>query len=284
MKIGTDITSIGDYAFASCTKLIGLQILATTPPTIASNTFRSVQNYGTLVVPEGTDEAYSSWMKTSNYYLGQNKWRCRQDSKPENGIYYSSDGKTVLMADPNYTGTIIWKDGIEKIANSAFYGCEGFTGKLTIPNSVTSIGQYAFQGCKGLTGIELSESLTKIEQWTFYGCDGLMGTIDIPNSVQTIGMNAFYGCNKIIGVNFGSALTSIDNYAFQNCLNLKTINILATTAPTIQSSTFRDVASYGTLTVPSGCKSAYSKWMQTSTSYYYLGRYSWTCKEAAATE
>ena len=284
MKIGTDIASIGDYAFAYCTKFIELQILATTPPTIASNTFRSFKNYGTLVVPEGTDEAYSSWMNTSNYYLGYSKWRCRQDSEPENGIYYSSDGKTVLMADPNYTGTITFKDGIEKIANSAFYGCEGITGNLTIPNSVTSIGQYAFQGCKGLTGIELSESLTKIEQWTFYECDGLMGTIDIPNSVQTIGMSAFYGCNKIIGVNFGSALTSIDNYAFQNCLNLKTINILATTAPTIQSSTFRDVASYGTLTVPAGCTSAYSKWMQTSTSYYYLGRYSWTCMEAAATE
>jgi len=47
----------------------------------------------------------------------------------------------------------------------------------------------------------------------------------------------------------------------------------ATTAPTISYSTFKDVKSGGTLTVPSG-STGYDVWMGTGD--YYLGKYNWT--------
>jgi hypothetical protein len=48
---------------------------------------------------------------------------------------------------------------------------------------------------------------------------------------------------------------------------------LAATAPTIQSDTFRNLKTNGTLTVPNG-SSGYDVWMGTGN--YYLGLYNWT--------
>ena len=47
----------------------------------------------------------------------------------------------------------------------------------------------------------------------------------------------------------------------------------ATTAPVIQNTTFLNVKTNGTLTVPSG-SSGYDAWMDTGD--YYLGLYNWT--------
>ena len=86
-------------------------------------------------------------------------------------------------------------------------------------------------------------------------------------------MNVFGFCTSLTTVTIGNGVTSIGNQAFQNCRNLASITSLATTAPTIQSNTFQDVKTGGTLTVPSG-SSGYDVWMRTGN--YYLGKYSWT--------
>ena len=63
------------------------------------------------------------------------------------------------------------------------------------------------------------------------------------------------------------------NKAFNNCSSLTSVTSLATTAPTIQSNTFQNVKTNGTLTVPSGA-TGYDVWMGTGD--YYLGKYKWT--------
>ena len=144
--------------------------------------------------------------------------------------------------------SVIIPDGVTSIGNVAFYYCTGLT-SITIPDSVTTIGTSAFQQCSGLTSVTISNSVTSIGYQTFQYCTSLTN-ITIPDSVTSIGGNVFNGC---------SGLTSITS--------------LATTAPTIQSTTFYNVKSGGTLYVPSG-SSGYNTWMSTSDSY--LGKYSWT--------
>ena len=68
------VTSIGKEAFQICTGLTSITSLATTAPTIQSNTFRSVKTNGTLRVPIGST-GYDTWMGTGNYYLGKYNWR-----------------------------------------------------------------------------------------------------------------------------------------------------------------------------------------------------------------
>ena len=117
---------------------------------------------------------------------------------------------------------------------------------LTVP---TSIGDNAFINCYSLT------------------------SIDIPNSVTSIGNSAFSSCSGLTSCTIGSGVTTIDGYAFSYCTSLTSIVCNATTAPTINNATFRDVKTGGTLTVPQG-SSGYDVWMGTGD--YYLGKYNWT--------
>ena len=59
VTIGSSVTSIGDFAFAFCSKLISVISLKPTPPTLAGTTFESTTyDVGTLVVPDGSKDAY----------------------------------------------------------------------------------------------------------------------------------------------------------------------------------------------------------------------------------
>ena len=157
------------------------------------------------------------------------------------------------------------------IGTSAFLGCYSLT-SVTIPNSVTNIGESAFYYCSGLTSCTIGSSVTTISNNAFEYCYGLT-SVTIPNNVTSIGNSAFYGCSGLTSVNIGNSVTSIGKNAFCNCSGLTSITSLRTTAPTIDSTTFRNVKTNGTLTVPSG-SSGYDTWMQNAN--YYLGLYNWT--------
>ncbi len=183
---------------------------------------------------------------------------------------------------------------VTSIGGSAFYACSGLT-SLTIGSSVTSIGDGAFQACNNLINITIPDSVISIGQGAFYACSGLT-SITIPDSVTGIGNSAFAGCSSLTSVTIGSGVTSIGNSAFAGCSSLTSVTIgsgvtsigyaafqscsaltnitsLATTAPTIQSGTFQNIKTNGTLTVPTG-SSGYDVWMGSGD--YYLGYYNWT--------
>ena len=69
-------------------------------------------------------------------------------------------------------GVGIIPQGITKIEDEAFYGCENLT-SMVIPDSVTTIGNEAFSGCKNLTSIVIPDSVTEIGFSAFYGCTAL---------------------------------------------------------------------------------------------------------------
>ena len=125
---------------------------------------------------------------------------------------------------------------------------------------------------KTLVSAEIGESCTSIGDGAFYGCEGLT-SVTIGDGVTNIGSSAFAGCSSLASVTIPDSVTSIGDYAFYNSSVLTSVTSLATTAPTIQSNTFRDVKTNGTLTVPSD-SSGYDVWMGTGN--YYLGKYSWT--------
>ena len=162
-------------------------------------------------------------------------------------------------------------DGVTSIGEATFWGCSSLT-SIVIPNSVTSIGYQAFEYCTSLTSIVIPNSVTIIGNGVFYGCNSLTSIV-IPNSVTIIDNGVFYGCNSLTSIDIPDSVTSIGNDAFNGCSSLTSITSKASTAPTIQSSTFQDVKTGGTLTVPSG-STGYDVWMGTGD--YYLGKYGWT--------
>ena len=157
------------------------------------------------------------------------------------------------------------------IGMEAFAGCDSLT-SIDIPSGVTSIGDYAFVNCTRFTSIDIPNGVTTIGSGVFQGCTSLT-SCTIGSGVTSIGTQAFIGCSSLTSVTIGSGVTSIGDYAFNNCTNLTSIVSNATTAPTIQNSTFNGVKANGTLTVPSG-STGYDVWMGTGN--FYLGKYNWT--------
>ena len=107
-----------------------------------------------------------------------------------------------------------------------------------------------------------------IDNGVFYNCSSLTSIV-IPSGVTSIGDYVFTYCTSLTSIVIPSGVTSIGEYAFEFCGSLTSIVSNATTAPTIQRSTFNDVKTGGTLTVPSG-SSGYDVWMS------LLNSYNWT--------
>ena len=73
VTIGSGVTYIGRHTFYLCGSLTTITSLATTAPTIESDTFEGVTTGGTLRVPSGST-GYDIWMGTGDYYLGKYNW------------------------------------------------------------------------------------------------------------------------------------------------------------------------------------------------------------------
>ena len=181
------ITSIGNYAFFDCDKLVN----ATLPD--------SVTMLG--------NRAFASCDKLSNVTLG-------------NGL--TSIGDYAFNFCQNLTDAPI-PDSVTSIGECAFHECR-YLKSVNIPKGITTISAGAFNLCEKLIEITIPDSVTEIGEYAFAGCDGLTEII-IPDSVTTIGKHAFSGCYGLISVTIGNGVTTIGNSAFNSCKGLTTITI-----------------------------------------------------------
>ncbi len=203
---GNPVTSIGDWAFTSCTKLTSITI-PDGVTSIGRAAFSDCSNLTTIEVGTGN----------LNY-------------TDVNGILFNKE-KTVLHTYPagktgaNYTIS----NSVTSIGENAFKRCTSLT-SIKIPDSVTSIGRGAFWSCRGLTSIKIPDSVTSIGTFAFADCSSL-SDITIPDSVTSIGGFAFASglpdSSNLKSITFGknSKLTSIGNRAFRNCTSLTSITI-----------------------------------------------------------
>ena len=117
--------------------------------------------------------------------------------------------------------TVVIKDNVTSIGDSAFNGCSGLT-SVTIPDSVISIGEWAFSYCDSLTSVTIPDSVTSIEDSAFAYCDSLV-SVTIPDSVISIGDSAFYDCDSLTSITIPDSVISIGDSAFYRCDSLTDI-------------------------------------------------------------
>ena len=60
LNLPSSVSIIGDYAFDGCTSIGSMQVDATTPPTVQSNTFNRVSKSITVKVPKGSLDLYKT--------------------------------------------------------------------------------------------------------------------------------------------------------------------------------------------------------------------------------
>ena len=183
--IGSNVTSIGTYAFYNCTGLTSVAI----PDSVTS--IGSSAFYGCIGLTSVT-------IGDSVASIGGSAFNgCSGIIEVVGDISYV-DGWVIDAASDIKTALI--RQGTRGIAASAFSGCDGLT-SVTIPDSVTSIGSYAFRNCDGLTSVTIGNGVTSIGSSAFYGCTGLT-SITIPDSVASIGDYAFRYCSGLTSVTF----------------------------------------------------------------------------------
>ena len=93
--------------------------------------------------------------------------------------------------------SIIIEDGVTKIREYAFDGCENLE-TVVMPDSVIEIGNKAFYECTSLKSVKMSQNLKTIGESAFSVVDvSVLEDITIPDGVTQIGKFAFENCKNI---------------------------------------------------------------------------------------
>jgi Leucine Rich Repeat (LRR) protein len=262
VTIGTNIASIGDFAFYYCASLMNV-IIGTNVMTIGHDTFYGCALTNVLIPGSVTslgDGAFAGCNNLTNitflgdapaivggnsafygdrstaifYYYGASDWNFQFGGLPtvELGIppftYVVNNGSIIILG---YTGTngVVTISGtingypIRSIRPQAFYNSANLT-NVVIDNGVTNIGDWAFYRCVNLASVTISNSITSLGVWVFYGCTSLTNVV-IGNGVENIGDYTFCYCTNLTSVIIPNSVTNIGNFAFQGCTSLKNVII-----------------------------------------------------------
>lgn len=204
--IGSEVTSIGEYAFTNTILSTNNLVIPDSVTIIGSYAFYGCGFQGSLIIPDSVT------------YIGNNAF----------GNLPSSTGSLVISNSLSsipygsfvsnfFTGPLVIPDSITSIGDYAFLGCQTFTGDLVIPDSVTSIGVGSFGACIGFDGsLILGNSLTSIGDYAFQNCWYVSGNLVIPDSVTSIGDNAFENCFTLSNIYANLSASSFPSSALTN--------------------------------------------------------------------
>lgn len=261
VTIPSSVTSISNLAFWQCSNLTSITVLATDPPTLASNAFNLVPTGIPVYVPcesIGDYQAATGWINFTNY----------QES--DVFICFADPAVKALCVDPA-TGWDTNGDGQLSYAEAAAVGygalANVFKNNTTIETfnelqyftGMPGIYPGAFEGCTSLQEVTLPMNTQIVASRAFFGCSALsyVGNLD---KVQTIIDQAFMYCTALTGLNFGPNLTTIGDGAFNGCTQLTYIVVECTTPPAFgytPTSTFYDVPKSIPVYVPCGSVADY---------------------------
>ena len=249
LTIGNEVSSIGSYAFANCSKLISV-FIPENVAIIGSSAFENCT--GELAVncniPSASSASEGAFYKSTftkavvgdnvesiGDYAFSNCTKLKSISIPENvtfignGTFESCTGELTVNCNipsassasegafykSNFTKAIIG-DKVKQIGSYAFANCGKLT-SVTIPESVDSIGNSAFSKCSKLTDIYIDN----LESWFAFG----YGDKDSHPNVHNEKVNLYIGddAKLLKKLEIPASITSIPDYAFQNCVALDTV-------------------------------------------------------------
>lgn len=202
----------------------------------------------------------------------------------EAGEYLANeDGEIPWTAfrDKKSLSTLSLPEGITKISQEAFSGCESLTGSLIIPEGVTSIETCAFAECKSLSGqlylpttlkrigvsaflycdfcceLNLPAALESIGGGAFGDCTGFYGELHLPEALTVIEYWSFKGTNFSGSLRIPNGVTIIEGEAFRDCKNLDGTLILNDNITSIEQNAFRGCRFHGGLRLPKSLEYLY---------------------------
>lgn len=252
---GSELETLGDYAFKDCTQLSGVvslpkvksipggafsycsklsNVVMGAATSIGNYAFTSCTSLKELSIPAsvksiGNGAFAGAKIETLRFEDSENPISFGENylNVSEVGHFYigrklsfSNSSSTYGRIRLSKEFTVEMGDNVD-IIDYMFYGS-----KLTeIKMSPTTIGKYAFNGCP-LTNVTLPSSTTSIGASAFNGCN-LLETVSLPadSKLSSIEDNTFYGCSKLTSIQLPVSVKSIGANAFYNCAALETVKI-----------------------------------------------------------
>lgn len=253
--ISNGVTSIGKYAFYSCTNLTRVS-LPDSVERINTRAFSRCSNLEEIDIP-------NSVIRMDREVFDSTKWYKNQ---PEGMIYI---GKIAYEYKGTPPETVTIKQGTLGIAGEAFKSCSALKG-VTLPEGLISIGDYAFDSCKKLESLTLPDSLREMGFGVFSMCYSItsmtipsgvkniddsafthagLRTISLPATLQRIGNQAFESCTHLTEIRIPLSVNEIGRRAFYQCSNITEIRI-PYGVKEIKFSAFRYCSKLSTISIP----------------------------------
>ncbi|MDR2917724.1 MAG: leucine-rich repeat protein [Tannerella sp.] len=258
VEILSRVTIIGDGAFANCSSLIDINIPVSVTK-IGDRAFSGCSNLKMLIFP------YNILMFGNGVFFG-----CNNLTSVKGDVYsayYDQDGilffgsKKELVLYPSGKEDLSYTipNSVNKIRYGAFYGARNLQ-NINIPEELTTIEKCAFYGCSNIQSIKIPNRVTSIESCSFLNCSNL-SNIELPDNLETIQDFAFSGCNSLKNLIIPNSVNKIESYALADCKSLKRVEVDWTNPLVISpdSSIFDEntPVSDAILIVPTGTKEAY---------------------------
>ena len=167
ITVPSDVTKIGEYAFAYCVFLRSI-VLPETLKTIGMNAFYNCYNLQSIIIPESVTKIVDNAFRACS--------SLQLDTLPET---------------------------LEEIGSYAFYDCTNLS-ISKIPDSVTKLNDRTFVNCPNITINKFSSNLKEISIVCFNNCTGLT-KLYIPSTVTTISatsyrLSPFNGCTNLTDI------------------------------------------------------------------------------------
>ena len=245
IKLGSDITAIGNFSFAGFNKLASLDIPEGSKlESIGIKAFMTTSKLTEIYLPETLKRIDDTNIGNKNkiHYRGTAADWEKLNYKAAKATVYVLDeagNEVEYVADPykcganarysfdsdsgvlTITGTGATED-YTSVANTPWYELCSQIKAVVVQSGITSVGGYAFAECENLEKVTLADTVTSIGTYAFR-TDTKLTEINLEN-VQLLGNSCFTGCVGLSQANLYSA-RSIGEQAFTNCTGLTEVSL-----------------------------------------------------------
>ena len=287
--LGEQVVTIGEDAFWDCSNLVSVVVPDDSRlTTIGAGAFKDCCSLASINIPEGVtsigERAFEYCSSLTSITIPASM------TDIDSYAFYECVALERITINCAHVGRwfngnaaikeIVLGEGVEMIANNAFYDCSGLM-SIVIPQGVTSMGSGAFLGCSSLTSIVVAEGnkvydsrggcnaivetasntlmvgcsatvvpedILGIGSYAFAGCVDLSSVV-LPEGVTTIEHSAFYDCSNLVSISIPASVTSLGSSAFSGCARLASVDI-PEGVTTIKEWTFEDCSSLSSIDIP----------------------------------
>ena len=202
----TNITRIGNAAFAGCTELSSIS-LPNSITGIADSLFINCKKLTNISIS-------GNITSIGNYTFSKSAIESIKIPKS-----ITSMGTNLFLYCTQLKSVEFEKDcKITTLPACTFKGCTRLINIISLPNSIKAIEEKAFEGCNKLESF-IIENVEKA-------------------ALQEIGSNAFSGCGELKAITLPSSTRNLGSYAFDGCKKIEIITIYSEDAPSAQETTF----------------------------------------------